>query len=211
MDKYKLLSKFDFISRMEKNNSDILVNSIVFKKIPLGMIIFGDNGNCKGVPLIVQGNLRLFRVSENGREMTVYKIGKGELCVLAAICILGDLEYEYSVEAETNCIIADIPPDIFKLLLDTDKAFKTYVFNTLAEKLIISLNKIEMVNFTGIEERILNYLEMHSDDNNLVKTTHEKIAIELGTSREVISRQIKKMADRGMLIQKRGFITLIRM
>lgn len=208
MDKKSYLKNFRFIEDMDPENRDLLIKSIIIKRIPKGMVMLGNHGNCKGVPLVTKGNLRLFRVSENGREMTVYRVIEGEVCVLAAVCVLGDLEYEYSVEAETDCVIADIPPETFKQLLDSDSSFKSYMFNTLANKLIASLNKMEMINFKGIEERIYEYLERHSDEKGQIKATHEKIAIDLGSSREVISRQLKKMANEGVIIQKRGCIIL---
>ena len=138
--------------------------------------------------------------------MTIYLIPEGEICVLAAVCVMGNLVYDFSVEAEEDTTLAVIPPDVFRELLTKDETFKEYVFNTLANKLIVSLNTMEMLNFTGIEERILQYLQDHADENGRVKTTHEKIAVDLGSTREVITRQIKKLANKGIVIQRRGSI-----
>lgn len=208
MDKIQYLKNFTFIDGMEPEYREFLLNTLIIKRIPKGFVMVGDQGRCKGIPLVTKGNLRLFKVSDTGREMTVYRVAEGDLCVLAAVCVLGGLDYQYSVEAETDCVIADIPPDTFIRLLDRDNSFKTYVFRTLADKLISSLNTVEMITFKGIEERILDYLDDHADENGIVNATHEKIAIELGSSREVISRQLKKMADEGVLTQKRGTVIL---
>ncbi|HBN82609.1 MAG TPA: hypothetical protein DDZ89_02095 [Clostridiales bacterium] len=208
MDKKGYLKEFTFIEGMDPKNRNYLMDALIIKRLPKGFVMVGDQGNCKGIPLVTKGNLRLFKISENGREMTVYRVAEGELCVLAAVCVLGGLEYQYSVEAEKDCVIADIPPEAFIYLLEKDNSFKTYVFRTLADKLISSLNTMEMITFKSIEERIIDYLDTHADNQGKIVTTHEKIAIELGSSREVISRQLKKMADEGLLTQKRGSIIL---
>mgnify|MGYP000849113380 CR=1 FL=1 len=208
MDIRQISKRFSFIKNMKPENREYLLDRLRMKKIPKGFIMVGDQGDCKGVPLVAKGILRLFKVSDNGREMTVYRVSEGEMCVLAAVCILGNLEYRFSVEAETDCIIADMSPETFMYLLERDTGFKAFVFGTLADKLIRSLNTVEMVTFKGIQERLEEYLENHADEEGRVFATHEKIAVELGSSREVISRRLKMMVDEGLIVQKRGCIVL---
>ena len=203
-----LYAKFPFYKQMSDAHKSILRDGVLKKQLAEGQIMMGDNDHCKGIPLVIKGQLRLFRISDRGREMTLYRITEGELCILAAVCALGNIKYNFSIEAEQDSLLANIQPDAFKDLLQKSEPFKTYVFNTLAEKLLQAIDTIEMVAFVSIEERILEYLSEHADDDGVVKTTHEKMAIDLGSSREVISRQLKKMADKNMLMIKRGKIIL---
>lgn len=101
-----------------------------------------------------------------------------------------------------------ISPEIFRELFSRSEAFKKYVFNALAQKLIMSMETIEMLIFISIEERIMEYLKQNAGDKGEVKTTHEKMAIDLGSSREVITRQLKKMAEKGLIKLGRGKIIL---
>jgi CRP/FNR family transcriptional regulator len=173
-----------------------------------GSLLIGNESQCEGIPIVINGSMRLFRVSESGREMTIHRIAEGELCVLAALCAMGGLTYDYSIEAEVDSELAVIPPDVFIDLIDRSHAFKTYVFQTLAEKLVTALNTLESINFTSIASRLETYLETNADKNGTIKTTHEKIAIELGSTREVISRQLAKMAADGLIELFRGKIKI---
>ncbi len=201
-----VFDKFSFYAGMSEEDKTLLRDSVIRRDISEGQIMMGDNSRCTGIPMVMKGRLRMFRTSEKGREMTLYRIGEGELCLLAGICAMGDMEYDFSIEAEKDSVLANIPPDIFKELLYRCDSFRTYVFNELAKKLILSIETIEMLIFNSIEERIMAYLQHHANAQGIVKTTHEKMAVELGSSREVITRQLKAMSERGLIEIRRGQI-----
>ena len=200
--------KFAFYSKLSDPDRKLLRDNALKKQLACGQIMIGGSGRCNGVPMVLKGSLRLFRISDKGREVTLYRIGEGEMCIIAAVCLMGDLDYDFSIEAEEDCTLLVITPDIFKTLFERSPAFKSYVFNMLAQKLIMSMETIEMLIFISIEERILEYLKQNSNDDGEVKTTHEKMAVDLGTSREVITRQLGRMAEKDMLILERGKIIL---
>ncbi len=201
-----VFDKFSFYADMSEEDKKLLRDSVFRKDIPEGQIMMGDNNRCFGIPMVMKGRLRLFRISEKGREMTIYRISEGDLCLLAGVCAMGDVEYDFSIEAEEESVIANIPPDVFKELLYRCDSFRTYVFNEMAKRLIYSIETIEMLIFNSIEERIMAYLQHHASALGVVKTTHEKMAVELGSSREVITRQLKVMSERGLIEIKRGQI-----
>jgi CRP/FNR family transcriptional regulator, anaerobic regulatory protein len=202
------LKIFPFYNDLKPDEIEKLLSFSAIKKLDKGQLMMGDSGRCNGVPLILKGSLRLFRVAENGREINVYNVHEGELCILAAVCILADLEYEFSVQAQTDCVLAVLPPDIFKQMMTVSESFKNYVFNAMADKLITSLRAIEVLNFSSIEERLKDYLYYNADKNNEIIGTHEMIARDIGSSREVISRHLKKLENEGLLIIKRGKVLL---
>jgi CRP/FNR family transcriptional regulator, anaerobic regulatory protein len=200
--------KFPFYAAMSEEDKTLLRSKVQIREIGKGQIMMGDNRRCTGIPMVMKGKLRLFRVSEKGREMTLYRIGEGELCILAAVCALGDSEYDFTIEAEKDSELAVMPPDIFKELLYRSDAFRIHVFNALASRLVLSIDTIEMLIFMSIEERLIEYLQRSANAAGEVKITHEQLAIELGSSREVITRQLQKMAEKGILALKRGKIVL---
>jgi CRP/FNR family transcriptional regulator len=193
---------------MKPADTAILRSSVIQKELGKGQIMMGDNSRCTGIPMVLRGRLRLFRTSDKGREMTLYHIREGELCIMAGVCAMGDVEYDFSIEAERDSLLAIIPPDTFRELLYRSDPFKVFVFNALAEKLIQSVETIEMLIFESIEERVMTYLQHNANAQHEIKTTHEKMAIELGSSREVITRQLRKMAEKGLIELKRGKILL---
>lgn len=201
-----VFDRFSFYSGMSEADKQLLRSAVIRRDLQRGQIMMGDNKKCGGIPMVMKGRLRLFRLSDKGREMTLYRVGEGEPCIMAGVCALGDVEYDFSIEAERDSVLATIPPDTFKELLYRSDSFRTYVFNALAQKLILSIETIEMLIFNSIEERIMAYLQRHTNADGEVKITHEKMAVELGSSREVITRQLQKMAEKGQLELKRGKI-----
>jgi CRP/FNR family transcriptional regulator len=203
-----VFDRFPFYGQMKPADAATLRGSVVRRELGKGQIMMGDNSRCTGIPMVMRGRLRLFRISDKGREMTLYHIREGELCIMAGVCAMGDVEYDFSIEAERDSVLAVIPPDTFKELLYRSEPFKVHVFNALAQKLIQSIETIEMLLFESIEERIMTYLQHNANAENEVKATHEKLAVELGSSREVITRQLKKLAEKGVIELKRGKILL---
>ena len=201
-------AKFPFYAAMSEADRTFLKDTVFRRELQKGQIMVGDNNRCNGVPMVVKGTLRLFRISDKGREMTLFRINEGELCILAAICAMSDIEYDFSIQAEKDSIFGNIPVDTFRDLLSRSEEFKTFVFNEFARKLILMIDTIEMLKFSSIEERILEYIKDNANEQGEVKTTHEKMAIDLGSSREVITRQLRKMAEQNVLQLKRGKIIL---
>jgi CRP/FNR family transcriptional regulator len=199
---------FEFYAKMSEADKRLLRETAVKKELSTGQIMMGDNNRCNGVPMIVKGRLRLFRISDKGREVTLYRITEGEMCLLAGVCVMGDTQYSFSMEAEEDSTLLIITPEIFKQLFSRSEIFKIYVFNALAQKLIMSMETIEMLLFISIEERILEYLKQNANEKGEVRTTHEKMAIDLGSSREVVTRQLRKMAEKDLLCLERGKIIL---
>jgi len=203
-----VFNRFSFYDQMKPEDAALLREAVVKKELVKGEIMMGDNSRCTGIPMVFHGRLRLFRTSDKGREMTLYHIREGELCIMAGVCAMGDVEYDFSIEAERDSVLAIIPADTFRELLYRSDPFRVTVFNALAQKLIQSIETIEMLIFESIEERIMTYLQHNANAQNEIKTTHEKMAVELGSSREVITRQLKKMAEKGLIELKRGKILL---
>jgi CRP/FNR family transcriptional regulator len=200
---------YSFTKYMDKEDLDYLLSTIRYRTAESGTIITGEGGRCTGIPFVLDGVLRFFKVSEAGREMTLHRVLPGEPCIMAAICVLGSLKYDFSVEIQKKSKLAIVSPETFKTLMDRSEAFKTFIFQVLANKLVSSIDTIEMVNFISIEQRILSYLQQNVDEKRVLKTTHENIAIELGSTREVISRNLGKLQKRGVVELKRGHIKLI--
>ena len=204
-----IVEVFEFTKKMSAANLKYLTERIAYKTLDKGAIITGEGGKCTGIPFVLSGIMRLFRTSETGRDMTLYKIYAGEPCIMAAACVMGGLKYDFSAQAHSECELAIISPNTFKLLMQKSSPFQAYFFQMLANKLVVSLNTIEMVNFISIEQRIKSYLQQNANDNGELSITHEQIAIDLGSTREVISRNLKNLSLEGVLVQNRGHIKLI--
>ena len=204
-----LIKKFNFIEDMKISEFKYLKSNMYFSELKKGEMIFGTHDRCESIPMVLRGSLRLFRTSDEGREMTSYNITPGNICILAALCTMGNFEYDFSVQAEEDTIMAMMGPESFKHLMDTSNIFKNYVFMEMADKLLASFLLIENIKFTSIEERIMNHIVSNADTNGELTTTHENLAVNIGSVREVVSRQLKKLEKAKKLELKRGKIRFI--
>ena len=205
---YEILDAFPFLNDLVKSEYDFFNSHCINRKLMKGQMMVGDNNRCGGIPFVLDGSMRLFRTSENGKDMTLYKINKGELCVLAAVCSFANLKYDFTAEALEDSILTIMSVEGFKHMLNNSKVFSQYIFSEIADKLIVSLNTIELLNFSSIEDRITGYLHMHANDKGIIVNTHENIAKDIGSSREVVSRKLKELENEGYLSLKRGRIIL---
>lgn len=205
-----MLDIFPFINEMKTSEYNYLKNGIYFSRIKKGEYIMGSHDRCESIPMVLSGALRLYRTSEEGREMTGYYVEKGNICILAAICILGSIEYDFTTQADEDTVAAMIPPETFRHLMDISTEFKNYIFSEMAEKLVSALTLIEEIKFTSVEDRIISYLRLNADNEGEVNITQENLAVNIGSVREVVSRTLKKLADQGIISRKRGKIKLLK-
>jgi len=195
---------------MKTSEYNYLKNGIYFSRIKKGEYIMGSHDRCESIPMVLSGALRLYRTSEEGREMTGYYVEKGNICILAAICILGSIEYDFTTQADEDTVAAMIPPETFRHLMDISTEFKNYIFSEMAEKLVSALTLIEEIKFTSVEDRIISYLRLNADNEGEVNITQESLAVNIGSVREVVSRTLKRLAMEGIISRKRGKIKLLK-
>jgi CRP/FNR family transcriptional regulator len=205
-----LLEKFSFIEELKISEFNYLKANVYYTELKKGEMIFGTHDRCESIPMVLKGALRLFRTSDEGREMTSYYITPGNICILAAICTMGEIEYDFAAQADEDTLMAMLGPESFRHLTDTSVFFKNYVFNEMAGKLLAAFSLIEEIKFTKVEERLTKYIQNNCDDNMELAITHERLAVNTGTVREVASRQLKKMENKGIVTLQRGKIKLLQ-
>lgn len=207
---YNFFNIFGSLKRMSEEHKQLLLSHSSVKKLDKGQLMIGDYNRCGGIPFVLSGSIRLFRTSENGRDLTLYKVRAGEICVLAATCAYANLEYDFTAEGLENSVLSVLPPDSFNNLIQNSELFREFCFSSLADKLIMALNTIEFLKFPSIEEKIKNYLQKSAGDDMVVKTTHETIAKDIGSSREVVSRKLKELEESGNVELQRGKIKILK-
>lgn len=204
-----LLKDFDFFKLLDDKSLNFLINNVRGISLAKNQIMQRDNSECKGVPFVISGTLRFFRSAENGREMNIYRVHKGEICILAALCLLTDKPYDFTVSAQEETRLLIINSSVFKEIVYNDKAFNKYILGLISEKLIHTLMLHEKIHLTGIENKLLDYIYTNAVDGQILKT-HNDIAEDLGTSRVVISREIAKLRDKGIIKTSRNKINILK-
>ncbi|NEN91318.1 MAG: Crp/Fnr family transcriptional regulator [Okeania sp. SIO3H1] len=164
---------------------------------------------CHHLPLIISGNVRVYKIGESGREITLYHLEKGDSCIMTASCIISKKVFPAFAIAETEVEALIIPANSLKKWVTHNTIWQEYIFGLLSQRLANVIEIIEEVAFRRMDSRIASYL-LHNVNSKTktVEITHEAIAQELGSSREVVSRILKTFERQKLLSLSRGKIEL---
>jgi len=172
-----------------------------------GQFVFHPGDLCEAFLVLVDGSIRVQLTAANGREVTLYRISPGGTCALTTSCLLGAENYPAEAITETDVVAVAIPAAAFQELLETSKAFRLLVFDGFSSRLKNVIAKIEDLAFTGIDARLARLL-LELDDQGVGNVTHQDMAVELGTAREVVSRHLKRFESEGWVELGRGHVAV---
>lgn len=173
-----------------------------------GREVFGQGNPAQNLYLLVSGTLRVQKLAETGREMVLYRVHAGESCILTTACLLAHEDYAATGLAETDLDVVVIPQAVFDDLIATSDAFRGLIFKAYSRRITDLLTVIEEVAFRRVDLRLAAKLIEMAGPSDEVRATHQDLAIELGTAREVISRQLQEFQRRGWLSLGRGSLTV---
>jgi CRP/FNR family transcriptional regulator len=177
--------------------------------IPAGKQIYAEGDACSAIAFVLSGEIRVFKVGESGREITLYEIGPGETCILNASCILSGQAYPANAVAAAAVEMLLIPSEAFRKLVDEHEEMRDFVFTLLSRRLSGVMELVEEVAFGRLDKRLMDYL-IEKSENGILETTHQKIANDLGTSREVVSRLLKDFERKDEIRLSRNSVTLLK-
>ncbi len=176
---------------------------------PPGAPLYQSGEDCEHFILIIEGAVRVEKVSESGQEITLYHLRPGQICELTTSCLMGGKCYHADAIAETEVRAALIPKVAFQEALTQSDTFRSYVYDTVEQGMSSLLRLLESVISTPTGRRLAHHLVTQHGSEHTIKTTHHEIAAELGTAREVISRLLKEFEHHGWLQLHRGRIDIV--
>jgi CRP/FNR family transcriptional regulator, anaerobic regulatory protein len=174
---------------------DLLAGATVMH-IPAGTAIFDEDQSCQGFPLLLAGSIRVIKASPNGRELQLYRVSPGESCILTSSCLLSHATYHARGVAETDSELVALSPATFRQLVSTHESFREYIFGLFSERLTDLMQLVSAVAFQKLDQRLATLLASKSSP---VHATHQALADELGSAREIVSRLLKNFADQGLV------------
>jgi len=174
--------------------------------VPENTTVFSQGDACKNYLIVLDGKLKVFTRAENGREIVLYRLNSGDSCVLTTSCLFSHKNYPAEGETETMVKALAIPVSKFEAALQKSASFRAQVFSALSSHLSNMIVLVEEVAFGKLDVRLAKHLLAHRDENDTLTATHQNIATELGSAREVISRQLKELESRSLVEVNRGKI-----
>ena len=187
-----------------------LAEAAAHRSAGAGAMIHGGGAECTGLLLVLSGQLRAFITSEEGREITIYRLFPGDICLLSASCVISSMQFELAVQAEKPTEFMLIPPDAYKRAVSSSVPLANYTSRVMAERLSDVMWLMEQVMWKSMDRRLAAFLleEAALEGSDELKLTHERIANHLGSAREVITRLLRYFQSEGLVKLGRGAVVL---
>lgn len=175
-----------------------------------GDVIIEPGGAIRFVPLIVFGSIKIMRVEPNGSEVYLYHLGMGQTCALSLTCCMGNKPSEVKAVAEEDCEFLALPVNLIEEWAGRYKSWNIFMLNTYQARFDELLQTLDSIAFSKLDQRIAEYLKKQSValKTKRIETTHQQIAVELGSTREAVSRLLKQMENKGLVALGRNAIEL---
>jgi CRP/FNR family transcriptional regulator, anaerobic regulatory protein len=181
---------------------------VLSKTLPANVTIYTEGDSCSQIAFVLTGEIRVFKASASGREITLYEIGPGDTCILNASCIFSNTGYPANALTAERTEVLLLPSPIFKNFLQSYAEIQGFIYAMLSERLTAVMTLIEEVVFNRMDNRLFEYLVERSD-NAIISRTHQSIANDLGTSREVVSRLLKDFQAKKIIRCGRNHIEIL--
>jgi CRP/FNR family transcriptional regulator len=163
--------------------------------VPAGATLFDERQPCQGFPFILSGAIRVAKVSASGRELPLYRVTPGETCIITSSCLLGNVPYNARGTTESETVLVLLPQGLFSELL-AQAPFRNFIFHLFAERMADLMRLVEEVAFRKLDQRLAALL---LGRGRIVRATHQQLADELGSVREMVSRLLKGFAEQGLV------------
>lgn len=199
-------NKLTFWNNLSQFQKDLILTTAHTVHYKQNQPIYSGDNECIGVLIIKSGNIRTFITSDEGREFTLFRLESGDVCMLSASCILHDIDFDVCINAESECDVIIISSIVFSRLSSENIYVELFSYKVVTERFSDVMWAMQQILFTSFDKRLASFLIEESNRTQSIEIhmTHEQIARQLGTAREVVSRMLKYFSNEGVLQLKRG-------
>jgi CRP/FNR family transcriptional regulator len=203
------LETFPALAALDEPAKRILGGSARVVTLPVGAAPFHQGSACEAYIFVISGSVRVHMVSETGREIVLYRVEDGQTCILTTCCLMSREDYPAHAVTETEVVAAVLPAGAFRELIARSAAFREFVFSVYGHRVADLMLLVDQVAFHSIDLRLARFLLENKGAKGGLDVTHQHVAVELGTAREVVSRQLKEFERRGWVALQRGRIDVV--
>lgn len=211
MDRINFGDIYPFWADLTESEQERFAAATAVRKYSKGELVYQPDVRCEGMIYMLEGKLRVYILSDDGREITLYRLGPGEQCVFSASCVIEALSYEVFIEAETDARLQLTDAATLRLISEDNLFLRTFNQEIALMRASDILWTLQQVLFYSVDRRLAVYLLESSakSGGRAVRGTHEQIAASIGSAREVVSRMLKRFADDGYIKLSRGMVEII--
>lgn len=188
-----------------------ILGGLMTRQVKKGTVLHNGSADCTGLLLVQSGQLRAYILSDEGREITLYRLFDRDLCLFSASCIMRSIQFEVVIQAEKDTQLWIIPPDIYQDIMAQSAPVANYTNELMASRFSDVMWLMEQIMWKSLDKRLAEFLleEASIEGTNQLKLTHETIANHLGSHREVITRMLRYFQNEGMVKLSRGMVTIL--
>ena len=205
------LTYLPVFDKLTKSQQDTLTSSSFVRKFSKGDLLHNGSQNCTGLILILSGQIRAFTISDDGREVTMYRLFERDICLFSASCIMNSIQFDITVTAEKETKVLVIPSEVYKSIMDVSAPLANYTNEVMASRFSDVMWLIDQIMWKSFDKRLASFLldEANIEGMNVLKITHEEIGNHLGHPREVVTRMLKYFVSEGAVKLSRGTIEIV--
>ncbi len=205
-----LANYFPIWNKLTKDQQERIESATEFRKVKKGTVLHNGSLDCLGLLLIRSGQLRAYILSDEGREITIYRLFEMDICLFSASCVMPNMQFDIIIEAEKDTELWIIPACLYKDLMDESLAVATYANNLISSHFSELMWLVEQIMWKSFDKRLAKFLieESALEDTTSLKITHEIIANHMGSAREVVTRMLRYFQTEGMVKLNRGTVEL---
>ena len=201
---------FPIWNKLSATQQNQILGSLITRKVKKGTVIHNGSMDCTGLLLIKSGQLRAYILSEEGREITIYRLFERDMCLFSASCMMRSIQFDLTIAAEKDTDLWIIPAEVYQSIMAESAPVANYTNELMATRFSDVMWLIEQIMWKSLDKRVAAFLleESAIEDSDTLKITHEAVANHLGSHREVITRMLKYFQNEGMVKLSRGSIAI---
>ncbi len=198
-------------NKLDKSQQDAIADSASVGSCKKGELLHNGAGDCMGLILVLSGQLRAYTVSDDGREITLYRLFERDICLFSASCMMNSIQFSITIAAEKDTEILIIPSEIYKGIMEVSAPLANYTNEVMASRFSDVMWLIDQVMWKSFDKRLADFLlnEAGIEGTSILRITHEVIGNHMGSPREVVTRMLKYFVSEGLVALSRGIIELI--
>lgn len=202
---------FPVWNQLTADQKNRIQKGLITRKVKKGTVLHNGNMDCTGLLLVKSGQLRAYILSDEGREITIYRLFDRDMCLFSASCIMRSIQFDVTIETEKDTDLWIIPADTYKSIMKESAPVANYTNELMATRFSDVMWLIEQILWKSLDKRVASFLleESSIEESDNLKLTHEAIANHLGTHREVITRMLRYFQSEGMVKLSRGTVMIL--
>lgn len=206
-----VLERLPFWKLLTDSEKELVQQNAVIRLYEKGTRVYSSERECLGMLFVMQGEMRTYLLSEEGREVTLFRIYPNDLCVLSASCVISQISFDTQMSAQKDTEALMIPPNIVLLLKEKNLSVRCFLYELATKRFSDVMWAMQQILFKRLDQRLALFLMQESQrlGTDTIHTTHEQIAQQISSAREAVARMLKQFSEDGLVELKRGAIRLL--